>query len=307
MNPTIRLLLQNKTAAAALAVAAITAVALLFVATGKTPDEPVAGSRLVQNPASPAAPAELDFSALARAFIPDGTRGKGWLATRFRLAGIVHGVSANGDNELIAIIDDRTEVRQRIAFLGQEIVPGVKVSKINAAADTVTLSAADGEEEISLDKNATASHATAPKTPAASADAEKGSRADYAKRFGGYEVFPGRWNFNRESVLDYYAKLRDEPQRLLSVFDSMDPVYEKSADGADTITGYVVAVKGEPDFFEAAGLKQGDIVRAVNTVPMHNRRRAEGFITSFVQGESGTFILEIERGGKIEKQAYVIE
>ena len=227
---------------------------------------------------------------------------QGSLARRFRLAGTILGVSNSGADEPMAVLDDRVTVSQSIVRRNMEIIPGVVLIQVKTSS--VVLRGPVGEEEIFLEK-------TMPAMPSSSLETNAtdigDSRADLAKRFGGQEVFPGRWNFSREALLNYYSELRDQPERLLSIFDSMDPVYTTDLDGENRITGYVVGVEGEADFFSAAGLENGDIVRSVNSVDMTNRRRAEAFIKNFVEGNASTFVLDVERNGKKTKQVYVVE
>ena len=94
---------------------------------------------------------------------------------------------------------------------------------------------------------------------------------------------------------------------MLAVFDSMDPVYVEDADGQRRIEGYQVGVEGESDFFLAAGLEEGDIVRSVNSVLMARRDRAEALIAAFVEGRASMFVFEIERAGETKKLVFEIE
>jgi type II secretory pathway component PulC len=100
--------------------------------------------------------------------------------------------------------------------------------------------------------------------------------------------------------LDYYQELLDEPDRMVAVFDTMKPVRDEQ----NKITGYVVGLEGEKDFFDAVGLQQGDIVRSVNSVAMTHRRRAESFIDQFLKDKLNVLVMEVERGGKVTKQVY---
>ncbi len=227
---------------------------------------------------------------------------QGALARRFRLAGTILGVSNSGAEEPMAVLDDRITVSQSIVRRNAEVMPGIVLTQVRSAS--VVLRGPVGDEEIFLDKTMPT---MSPSSLATNATDTGDSRADLAKRFGGQEVFPGRWNFSRETLLNYYSELRDQPERLLSIFDSMDPVYVTDLDGENRITGYVVGVEGEADFFTAAGLENGDIVRSVNSVDMTNRRRAEAFIKNFVEGNASTFVLDVERNGKKARQVYVVE
>jgi type II secretory pathway component PulC len=220
----------------------------------------------------------------------------GELARRFRLAGTILSVSGSGAGEPMAIIDDRVTVTQRIVTRREEVIEGIVLAKVSA--ESIVLTGPDGEEEIFLENVPRPSPAIADKS-------EESAKAEIAG--SGKQVFPNRWEFERDVLLDYYAELRDEPERLLAVFDSMEPVFVTDLDGEQRITGYVVNVVGEQDFFTSAGLSNGDIVRSVNSVLMTNRRRAEAFIASFVEGNLSTFVLEVERDGKTSKQVYMIK
>ncbi|MGI5868842.1 MAG: hypothetical protein ACOX9C_05290 [Kiritimatiellia bacterium] len=250
---------------------------------------------------APAEPQPGAFEAIAQVMAPSPDAARpGELARRFRLAGTIFGMSNTGADEPVAILDDRINVTQSLVTRSQEVVPGVVLSQVRT--DSVVLSGPAGDEEIFLEKTAGSASPAPDAAPAASLDPQAA-----ASRFGGGQVFPNRWEFSRDTLLDYYAELRDEPERLLSIFDSMDPVYVTDPDGARRIEGYVVGVEGEPDFFAAAGLVDGDIVRSVNSLKMTNRRRAEGFIKNFVEGTVSTFVLEVERNGKTTKHVYQIQ
>ena len=227
----------------------------------------------------------------------------GALAKRFRLAGTIFGTQNFGASNPQAIIDDNQLVRQSVVMRGDEIVPGITVIEIKKSS--IILRDVSGEEELFLEKR------SSPTTESSASATEENptelTREQAAKSFGGVEVFPGRWEFDRQVVLDYYDELMNNGERMLSVFDSMDPVYETDAVGAKIITGYVVGVEGEQTLFTAAGLENGDIVRKVNSVPMANRRFAERFIKEFVNGQTEMFVLEVERDGKLEKKVYTIK
>ncbi|MBR1835782.1 MAG: hypothetical protein IJ783_00700, partial [Kiritimatiellae bacterium] len=153
--------------------------------------------------------------------------------------------------------------------------------------------------------------ARAPKTARSKAPdrpaARLSPREKAAERFGGREVFPGRWAYDRDKVVEYYEELRAEPERLLAVFDSMDPVWVENPDGTRGIDGYRVGVEGEAGLFAAAGLQDGDVVRRVNAAKMTDRRLAEAMIAAFVKGDASMFVFEIERGGEVFKQVFEIE
>lgn len=251
-------------------------------------------------------PEQNIFAPAVEVIIEPPTRtSSGELAKRFRLAGTIFGTQNFGASNPYAIIDDKHQVRQSVVMRGDEVIPGITVVEIKKSS--VILRDANGEEELFLEKRSPSAEVKEEATVAAGEQPAEQSREEAAKRFGGVEVFPGRWEFDRQVVLDYYDELMNNGERMLSIFDSMDPVYETDPVGARVITGYEVGVEGEQELFTAAGLENGDIVRTVNSVPMANRRFAERFIKEFVNGQTEMFVLEVERDGKIEKKVYTIK
>lgn len=245
---------------------------------------------------------------IAEVLLPPSQNAPGTLAKRFRLAGTIFGVSDGGADEPMAVLDDRIEVRQSIVSRFQEVIPGVVLAAVSP--ESVTLSGPDGEEQIFLEKTPhpiPPSHPSQEKADETQTPVGPKTRAEAAKRFGGREVFPNRWMFNREQVLSYYDELRNEPERLLQIFDSMDPVYVTDPDGESRIDGYRVGVEGEADLFAAAGLREGDVVKSVNKLLMANRRRAEALIASFIEGRGTMFVFEIERDGKTIQEVVEFE
>lgn len=298
MTPPVRHLFHGL--AAILAAAAV--LCLAFVARVLLAGPSAAPREAGSAPAVPA-PAPADpLSGLAEILAPAAPADPGALARRFRLAGVVLG----GDRPL-AILDDRVAVRQSIATLRAEVAPGVVL--VDVREDGATLAGPDGEERLVIERAApravARSAAEAPAEPAP--PPEPGTRAAAAARFGGYEDFPGRWVYDKGKVLDYYEELRAEPERLLQVFDSMDPVWVEDADGERRIEGYRVGVEGEAELFAAAGLQDGDVVKSVNDLAMTRRDRAERMIAAFIEGRGTMFVLEIERDGRTFKQVIDFE
>ena len=258
--------------------------------------------------AGPPAPALLPeggpLAGLAAVLAPAAPAEPGALARRFRLAGIVRGAS---EADALAILDDRVEVRQGIVPFRGEAAPGIVL--VAVAESSVTLAGPDGEETIAIERapRPVAAAKPSPAAAAAAAPEPEDGRAAAAARFGGREDFPGRWIYDRAKVLDYYEELRAEPERMLRVFDSMDPVYVTDADGERRIEGYRVGVEGEADLFAAAGLKDGDVVKSVNNLLMSRRDRAESLLSAFIEGRGSMFVFEIERDGRTFKQVVDFE
>lgn len=216
-------------------------------------------------------------------------------AEPIRLAGTFSVETGNGSPHRKAILDNLSKRQQYIVSEGDRIDDATVIKIFN---DHVTIQNDQGSRDVWLD--------FASRSPGG--PAEEGSKSNLVisagsggtNRFGCIQVNENRWQFSRKPLLDYYQELLDEPERMVAVFDTMKPV----RDSRNKITGYVVGLEGERDFFAAVGLKQGDIVRAVNSVPMTNRKRAEFFIDEFLKDNMSAVVLEVERGGQGVKQVY---
>ncbi len=119
-------------------------------------------------------------------------------------------------------------------------------------------------------------------------------------KFGGRRTGTNEWHFSRSAVMDYYEELKSRPERLVTVFDTMAPVYGPD----ERIEGYKVDIQGEAEFFKAIGFNQGDIVREVNGIPMTNRRAAENLIRRYAEDDLDFIVIEMERDGKPVQQVY---
>lgn len=226
----------------------------------------------------------------------DSAGGGGELSERYRLAGTFLATGTIGAEAPVAILEEKATGRQRVVRPSDSLPGGVLVERITA--NEVVLSGPTGRTRLRFEASPETAGASAP-SPAA----ETEDLAGYSEAFGARRVGESRWRFDREALLEYYDELRNEPQRLLAVFDSLKPVYEPEG----TIRGYFLQIEGEENFFRAAGLNNGDIVRAVNHVPMTNRRRAEHFIRRFVEEGLDTVVLLVERDGEPVKLEYLIE
>ena len=242
-------------------------------------------------------PAPSFDTAAWKSVSPD--RARGGLARRFRLAGTLFGAGSGIADIPLAVIDDRDEIRQHLVRQGEDVADGVRLVEVRQGE--IVLEGPEGQAVLVLER---ASSARGRSADAGDADATADASTD---RFGGREVFPGRWEFSRDRLLDYYTELRGEPERLVAIFDSMEPLWQDGDPDTHVIEGYQLNVQGEADFFAAMGMKQGDIVRAVNDVKMSNRRRAEACIAAFVRGEEDTFVFDVERDGVASQKVYVFE
>lgn len=215
---------------------------------------------------------------------------------RYRLAGtfLVYG---GLDDQRRAVLDDESNDEQLIVSERDELPDSSRVERITR--ESVLLQTPHGITELRLvflgDRKGQG-------RDAGDDDAASIAQASPA-RFGGRQTAKNRWHFDRQKLLEYYAELRDEPERLVAVFDSLKPVYTSN----ESIEGYRLDIEGEADFFSAVGLHENDIVRSVNSVEMSNRRRAEHFIREFVADRANVFVLEVERDGKVEKLIYQVQ
>lgn len=223
----------------------------------------------------------------------------GELARRYRLAGTFFAIGERQQSRK-AIIDDllaKGPENQKLVGEGDALDDaGVLVAAIQT--DFVILRAGAREEKIWL------SFAGGPSHAAAAADRGEqdaaGRATDMLARFGA-RVEDRRWLLKRDALLQYYQELMADTERLGKVFESLKPVYQQSR-----IAGYVLDVAGEKDIFQAFGLRQNDVIRKVNSMPMTSQRRAEYFISEFVKNRVNGFVLDIERDGKPQKFVYLI-
>jgi len=214
---------------------------------------------------------------------------------RFRLVGTFFVYEQGSQDTRKAVLDDLKDKTQRIVSESEDL-GGVTVAKI--LRDSVTLRSSDGqEEELLLGFSGAENAATASQSGQIIGDGKSTSN-----KLGARQVGESSWIVSRKVLLDYYQELRDEPQRLVNVFDSLKPLYDTS--DKHRITGYKLGIEGESDFFAAAGLKEGDVVRKVNDAPMTNRQQAERFIGDFVNDKANAFVLEVERDGVTQKLVY---
>jgi type II secretory pathway component PulC len=255
------------------------------------------GSAFVLSRPAPQQPASINWTVFARRHDKVVVKA-GTLARRFRLVGTftVH-VEKGELPKRRAVLDDAKVQHQHIKEEGDTIED---VTVVSVLADRVVLRDSTGEETLwlSFSKEAGDSDQGLAANGSGGGDAEEGA----VNAFGGRRVGKFQWVFQRKALTEYYQELRDNPDRLVKIFDSMEPV--RNADRR--IEGYLLNVKGEADFYDAVGLQQGDVVRRVNQMDMTSRRRAEYFISEFAKDRANAFVLDIERSGKPEKLIYQV-
>ena len=221
---------------------------------------------------------------------------QGKLSKRYRLAGTFFMYTTQGSYFRKAILDDLAKNSQ-ITVIEGNALDEFKVVRI--LRDRVVVSDEAGRElEIWQSVGGTGSDG-----PLDTIAKESGLDQAALKAFGGKYTGDNRWSFERSALLRYYQTLRENPDRLVRVFDSMKPVYDKE----NRINGYQVGIEGERELFSAFGLRDGDTIRTVNDVRMTNRRRAEFFIKQFALGRNTAFVIDVERGGAVDKRFYQIK
>ena len=231
----------------------------------------------------------IDTSASARPSAGAGEEG------RYRLAGtFISFPSGSGQNEVRkAILDDAGAKSQILVQQGDDL--GTYVVE-HIQRDMVTLRKDSGKKvELRLSF-----------TSGGPAETEKGPGileptsfeempALESSRFG-KRIAENRWVLSRDALMGYYEELLDHPERMAALFSSMEDLEEDSV-----LAGYQVNIKGEEDLFSAMGLKQGDIVREVNSIRMTSPRRSEYLIKEFVQGRLNAVVFDVEREGERQK------
>lgn len=282
------------------AAAVLAALAWYAVQTAGMPDVAVQPDASAIEPASWSTPPSFDANAWD-AFV-QGRGGApvagGPLARRFRLAGTFFAFAdprdGAADSSCKAILDDVERKTQHLVGEG-ETIEGVQVARI--FRDHILLRSGGREEELWLSyATATTGSGRAPGTPDAAQAGEVLEKSRFGTRVGEH-----RWVLNRDSLMEYYRELREDPERIAHLFVSMKPDYREGA-----VAGYNVNMTGEHDFFKAAGLQEGDTVRKVNSLAMTSQARAEYFIGEFLQGRLTAVVLDIERGGNPQKLIYLI-
>ena len=219
----------------------------------------------------------------------------GPLARRFRLAGTFFAASSYQQSRK-AIIDDIQKKTQCLVAEGDTLDQNIMV--VSIFRDRVVLRDGNNDEQLWL------SFAEGAK-PSPSATRQEAAvtqgQADAALGRFGKRTGERRWVLQRNQVLRYYQELLNNPDRLAKVFESLKPVYQTGK-----IAGYTLDVEGEGEVFRAFGLKQGDIIRQVNSMPMISQSRAEYFINEFVKDRVNGFVIDIERETKPEKMIYLV-
>ncbi len=224
----------------------------------------------------------------------------GALSARYRLAGVFVALSETGRSDAehrCAILDDLQTQEQHLAAEEEWIGP---VRVVRVEFDSVVLSDGAQEETIWLAAGTLPGRGGAAGGGAPVAEEAKVLESN---RFGN-RVGEMRWEINKQAVLDYYQEMMDNPERLAGLFMAMEP----DRDEAGKVAGYKLNTDlGEKEFYTQVGLRQGDVVRKVNSMRMTSQRRAEYFIGEFVQDRLGAVVIDIERDGEAKKLIYLVK
>ncbi|MBT3296881.1 MAG: hypothetical protein HN919_04070 [Verrucomicrobia bacterium] len=274
---------------------AVGAGAWILTTTGSLPlplVEPSASAALTPLPAPCELSASLDWSVL-RNEQAQTPAARDALSRRFRLAGTFFAYGSGADDTRKAVLHDLQAAVQLI--VGERDRMG-DVEVVRILDDRVILRRGVEEAELWLGFSRADENAADAEDDAA-VEGDAGENA-----FGGRKTGEHSWVFQRAALQKYYQEVLDDPERLVRIFDSM-----KAVRGTDRrINGYRLDILGEGEFYHAAGMRQGDVVRKVNGMNMTSRRRAEFFIGEFARNRANVFEMEIERGGQPVKLTYQV-
>ena len=240
----------------------------------------------------------LSFRAAPRDSAAPATDAAAPGSERYRLAGTLLMRSDDGTvRHGRAIIDD-TQERRQLVLAEQESVGDLRVLRIEWNRVTVDV----GGQVSVLTMRYAGGGGPHPSEPGSVVAAAAAAPPLEVNRFG-RRVQPDRWLIEREAVLDYYRDLRNDPVRIARLYESFRPVRERQS---GRITGYELNILGEEEFLRSVGLQEGDVVRAVNSMPMISQSRAEFFIGEFLKENLNAIVLDIERSGQAQKLVYLI-
>ena len=118
----------------------------------------------------------------------------------------------------------------------------------------------------------------------------------------GQQISESRWIMSRDALMGYYRDVLSEPERVASLYMSMKGVRDDEGEPA----GFRLEPAGENDFFAAVGLKEGDVIRRVNSMNMTSQPRAEYFLSEFVQDRLSAVVIDVDRDGETAQLIYLL-
>lgn len=296
-----------KRAQVSLYVAILLLVLSAFWSYKRLPKAQVEGDGEVAKLAWPSVPdelPELETRDVFRSVAKDSGEAEstGPISSNYRLAGtfLQYG-SSSAENKRArkAILDDLERKTQAMVEEG-EVYQGIDIVRISK--DHVLLAKDGVEEELWLSFRSKQEKAGDAETQEGSREGGRESGEVLEETRFGKRVGERRWEFEKEALREFYQDMMDDPERAVDIYETMRPKYDENED----ITGYKVDIVGEKDFFNAVGLKNGDVVKKVNSMDMTSRGRAEYFMKEFMQDRINAVVLDVEREGDSQKMIYLL-
>lgn len=225
------------------------------------------------------------------------------LEKRFRLAGTFFLTEVGqGPGVRKAVLDDLEKKRQYLVTEG-DVVEELEVKEVHK--DHVVLLVQGNEEKLWLSFTGSSKRGGAGEPVAGKPEKElRWDERVLESNHWGNRIAENRWVLKRDEIMRYYREVMDDPERLAALFVSMRAV--RSEKQNNKITGYRLGMIGEEDFYLGVGMKEGDIVRKVNSMKMTRQERAEYFIKEFVQNRVNVLVLDIERDGEEQQLIYYL-
>ena len=229
-------------------------------------------------------------------------------ATLFSLAGIVQtyvfGADETDPGSRIALIDimDGGKVREQVMVSEGDTIEGYRLSTVgeNSAVlvknrDSITL-VLEGELAAASQGSAKAADEETASKRIRLEDLPALEQTPYGKR-----IADNQWVVSYKTMVEFGQDMMDNPVRAARLLSSFEEVEDTKVNG-----GFKVDIKGDSEFFGHMGLKNGDVVRKVNSMKMKNAGRAQYLVTEFMKERMSAVVLDIERDGKMEKLIYIV-
>jgi hypothetical protein len=237
----------------------------------------------------------------------------GWESelTRWQLAGTFQTYDEAGreDSEplpthALALVEDLQEGRQRLVGIG-DFLGEFEVGEIGV--DRIRLRRGGRGWELSLTGVIATLGAPLPSVESAET---AGPRIEdlpalETSRFG-KRISENQWVIERQEVFRYAEEIMGNPLRATRLFHSFSQVAAADAGPESDDSGFRLGMKGEQDFFRDLGLRDGDIIRKVNSMNMRNQTRAEYLVREFMRSRMSAVVLDVEREGATSQQIYII-
>ncbi|HMP71739.1 MAG TPA: hypothetical protein PKE55_00595 [Kiritimatiellia bacterium] len=221
-------------------------------------------------------------------------------ANRYRLAGtfFIQSEDANVIPQRSAILDDLGEQRQYLVREGDRVAT---LEIIRIYADRLIARSQGRDIEIRLGFTEPIARATATTEASDERFTQHGERILSETKFG-QQIAETRWVMSRDALMGYYRAVLDQPERVASLYMSMKGVRDEEGEP----DGFRLEPVGEREFFEAVGLREGDVIRAVNSMRMTSQPRAEYFLSEFVHERLNAVVIDVDRAGELTQLIYLL-